>query len=265
MGDAELDFGKFDSKSARYKRRIIVFYDILGWRNKIKWAGSRFDRLTFLRDIVSLFNTTSVGINQHPKRISNMTTFSDNVVISQDVGCDTDYFLFKIAYAQFSAAERGFWLRGGITVGDIIHDENVVFGPGLNRAYELESREAVYPRIILDPQHLEILTIDADLIGTENGITSLDPYSVRFFKKQENLMGKKWLDFYREMTFFLNPTPELIAIGKMRNIVEILDEELKSVVGEKEREKLSWLSKHIQSSLANSRPYEEVLRTMLPT
>jgi len=44
----------------------------------------------------------------------------------------------------------GILIRGGITIGKIIHTETgIVFGQGLIDAYQLESRAAKYPRIIL--------------------------------------------------------------------------------------------------------------------
>jgi hypothetical protein len=46
-------------------------------------------------------------------------------------------------------------LRGGICVGDISMDpdprsDEIVFGPAMVRAYELERDAAVYPRIVID-------------------------------------------------------------------------------------------------------------------
>ncbi len=41
-------------------------------------------------------------------------------------------------------------LRGAITYGKIVHNNQMIFGPALVRAYELESKKAVYPRVIID-------------------------------------------------------------------------------------------------------------------
>ena len=37
--------------------------------------------------------------------------------------------------------------RGGVAIGDIYHDDEAVFGPGLVRAYDIESNVAKFPRI----------------------------------------------------------------------------------------------------------------------
>jgi hypothetical protein len=42
-----------------------------------------------------------------------------------------------------------FFVRGGLTV-DLFHiREGLIFGPALVEAYELESRHAVHPRVVL--------------------------------------------------------------------------------------------------------------------
>lgn len=40
-------------------------------------------------------------------------------------------------------------MRGAITIGGLHHDDDIVFGLGVNEAYRLESTVARYPRIIL--------------------------------------------------------------------------------------------------------------------
>jgi hypothetical protein len=83
---------------------------------------------------------------------TRITTFSDNAVISEPVeGPNFHLLLFGLGYMQVIASWSGLLIRGAVTIGDIVHDDSIVFGPALNRAYELESQQAIYPRIILDP------------------------------------------------------------------------------------------------------------------
>ena len=39
--------------------------------------------------------------------------------------------------------------RGAVTYGKLIHTKEMIFGPALVQAYETESKAALYPRIIL--------------------------------------------------------------------------------------------------------------------
>lgn len=70
----------------------------------------------------------------------------------------------------------GFWLRGAVTIGLLHHDEDIVFGPALNRAYELESRHAIFPRIILDPACAELFETGDELIGFDQEFSFIDPF-----------------------------------------------------------------------------------------
>ena len=45
--------------------------------------------------------------------------------------------------------------RGGVAIGDIYHDDEAVFGPGLVRAYDIESNVAKFPRIVVDHEVLD--------------------------------------------------------------------------------------------------------------
>lgn len=46
--------------------------------------------------------------------------------------------------------QYGILFRGGITYGKVVHTDKMLFGPAMNKAYSLESKTAVYPRIIID-------------------------------------------------------------------------------------------------------------------
>ncbi|GAB4212808.1 MAG: hypothetical protein OHK0013_35990 [Sandaracinaceae bacterium] len=65
------------------------------------------------------------------------------------------YELLALVHMQGELAPQGVLIRGAITHGDVFTDGSTVFGPALVRAYELESGNAVYPRIIVDPELLQ--------------------------------------------------------------------------------------------------------------
>lgn len=44
---------------------------------------------------------------------------------------------------------NGFPMRGGISLGEIHHQQDLAFGPAFINAYDLESRSAIYPRIVI--------------------------------------------------------------------------------------------------------------------
>jgi len=137
LDEAKLaDFGRNPS----HERRLVVFYDILGWRSEIEDAGADPKRIGKLRRLI--LSHTRV-LRMPIKAVVNVSTFSDNIVISTPVAeGNIPYFLQSMAVMQLMTTSLHFLLRGGISMGDIYHDEEVVFGPALNRAYELESKVA---------------------------------------------------------------------------------------------------------------------------
>ena len=45
---------------------------------------------------------------------------------------------------------KGFFTRGGVSMGSYYADNNIIFSKGLVNAYLLESKKANYPRVLVD-------------------------------------------------------------------------------------------------------------------
>lgn len=138
----------------QYERRVVCFFDILGWKEHIKRAGSNPEAIAKLAELPKIFGGGQVqGMNNNERRL---TSFSDCVVVSclESEVCMSN-FIVGLSKIFLGAAYHGFFLRAGVTVGDIYHDETTVFGPALNRAHELESTGDL-PRIILDERVPEL-------------------------------------------------------------------------------------------------------------
>ena len=56
-----------------------------------------------------------------------------------------------------------FLVRGGLAVGGAHHDENFVYGLAVNRAYEIESKDAVFPMTLVSNE----VIADAKAYGTQ--------------------------------------------------------------------------------------------------
>lgn len=59
--------------------------------------------------------------------------------------------------------EEGIVVRGGITVGNVVKSHGQLFGPGVIDAYQLESKAAKYPRIVVDQKVLNELATNDQL------------------------------------------------------------------------------------------------------
>ena len=171
-------------RNAAYERKVVIFYDVLGWRNHIKAARDNETAIGDLRRLVLRYSR-SLPLRTHLNL--RVSTFSDNVVISQDVSETTPPLLITlIAFLQIAGGLSGFLLRGGVTIGQIIHDQECVFGPALNRAYELEKHCAKYPRIVLDRKAADELGNLGDLPVLEDGVLFLDPFRTGFVHHMQN-------------------------------------------------------------------------------
>ncbi len=166
-----------------YQEKLVAFFDIVGWKNRIEWAGDDPERLFRLRLILRLFGLFSGGSDVTPvDETAQMSSFSDSVVVSRSADPDfLPHFLRGLGSLQVGCATLGFFVRGGVTVGKIIHEPEAVFGPALNRAYELESKKAKVPRIVFDP---EIAMFQGDLahVVEEDDVRFLDPFTEDFIQ-----------------------------------------------------------------------------------
>jgi hypothetical protein len=168
-----------------YERRLVGFADVLGWREHIIETLENPGRLNFLKGIVESWAyqaRSDYSVGYGGLRVSS---FSDNVVYSQEV-LNPMTLLARMATMQLAAAGGGFWMRGGVTIGKIIHTKDCVFGPALNRAYEIEDTVAVYPRIVIDHNVIEECGSIVDFVVNEDGTYFLDPFTASYLQSMRN-------------------------------------------------------------------------------
>jgi len=146
--------------SLKYEVRLVAFVDILGWTDAIKAALG--DPLRTQKLGLAL-NTIRNQTQQSEWMVKNggndgwpgdlqVTHFSDCLTISTRAdNTGKSHLVSTLGFLSMALLHQGFLLRGGITIGELYHRESMVFGPALLKAYELESRCSVYPRVILDP------------------------------------------------------------------------------------------------------------------
>ncbi len=165
---------------ANYENRLVAFFDVLGWRNEIERAGSDSRRIGRLYAITKIFESAvATTPSQFPS--VQVTSFSDCVVVSVPYDPTVvQQWIEALGRIQISLALLGFWIRGAVTVGELIHDSISVFGPALNRAYELETRYAIFPRILVDEK---VSWETLGLIDLEGGLRFIDPFKIELLKR----------------------------------------------------------------------------------
>lgn len=155
------EFYKFlEAEEKKFDDYIIGYIDFLGIKEKMK-KDSSFESLQILKFLLSRTKATACYIS-NINIINNfeIKIFSDNIVIAQKVNEErlSDQIISivnLIGSIQFHALMQfDFWLRGGITIGELFIDDTVVWGMGLIEAYNMENNLANYPRVILSDKIL---------------------------------------------------------------------------------------------------------------
>jgi len=155
-----------------YRRSIVTFIDILGFRALV---GSRpADEIGRILTILGEVSAGEVrGNGDHPAGLTRAIMFSDSVVrvCPIDSG-DRQGALFgelqALSIVQAQLAEQGVFLRGGLTVGDVYLQGDLIFGPAMVRAYELENSYAIFPRIVVDPAVITAYAEEPAMQGDDN-------------------------------------------------------------------------------------------------
>ncbi|MEN9659411.1 MAG: hypothetical protein RL571_2876 [Pseudomonadota bacterium] len=155
-----------------YEERFVVFLDLLGFKNEIFQSENDADKFKKIYDFLTRYSSESharevfKGIKTYSEEISydqsikdlaemypySFTQCSDSFVFSVNISESQSFTLLLLLIGQFiyDALEVGFLVRGGLAFGRMIHIENgPMFGPAFNEAYNIESKQAGYPRVLL--------------------------------------------------------------------------------------------------------------------
>lgn len=146
-------------KEAQYENRIVIFIDILGFKQVVEDSVKDEDNsITKIKNALTYIKRV-MGSKVNNFESLHVTQFSDSVFISflcEDVGCSLT-MLERICYLQRDLLKRGFLCRGGISYGKAVHTESYLFGPAVNKAYRIESDMAIFPRVVVDVDAFEPL------------------------------------------------------------------------------------------------------------
>lgn len=225
-----------------YQDRVIVFIDILGFKEIIdSTVGSdgKQDRKK-VKEIKHLLSLPGDMLKDHPGVVKSkvVSRFSDSIIISFKYSEPSQVFytILDVLHLHIEFLNLGYLIRGGITHGKLHHSKKMIFGPGLVRAYEFESQQAKFPRVIIDSKVFEIGVKNAveghsDDIELEHlmNVTRKDDDGMFYVEYLENAFSE--IDD-AEFRFPL-------YIQKMRQVIEVgLKHSKPSVV-----EKYEWLRK----------------------
>lgn len=149
-------------KDAEYEDKVVAFIDIMGMKQLIINSQKPND--------LSMYTAITTTWKNCPfAKEFKIISFSDCMYIIADKDKINDLFWLLAHFSHcmlFDDSEKPMdiqnnictdiqpnhchKIRGGITFGKVYTFDTAVFGKAAIRAYSLESKEAVYPRILID-------------------------------------------------------------------------------------------------------------------
>jgi hypothetical protein len=145
-------YGLIEPFALAYEDRLVAFLDLLGFSKMV--LERRDEDVEFVVNLIpDMLRTHRSNVLRDDLQI---TTISDSIVVS--VKAEPDEYLkdlFNICVIvgrlQHELAVNGYYMRGGISVGKLVHDSrrNLVVGPAYIDAYLLEKKQCVVPRVVI--------------------------------------------------------------------------------------------------------------------
>lgn len=128
-----------------------------------------------LEQALSVFDTVN-------NAIYGVQAISDTIILTCNSHDKFIEFLSLIKKIFISFLERGLFIRGGIAYSKHFQSGRITYSHAVARAYEIESKEAIYPRIVIDKNILEMYKtgnglpdiFNKNLILKKNGINYLN-------------------------------------------------------------------------------------------
>lgn len=235
--------------------------DILGFSARIRASYKDGTADELLRQFHAIFEKR---INQLESDVHEsllyFKSFSDNVLLahpcfSHDMESEFGFILWSISEFQLEMALQGFFIRGGLSVGNLFVDDNSVYGEALIDAYELESKVAVNPIVVLCNQTMKL--VDQHLGYYQAGSAP------QLRDVLVNADGRYFINYLSECIFDTDGGMEL-HVSSLRKHKEQIEHALSLYAGQPAVfAKFSWLSayhNHFCESVSSYPGYSDMLR-----
>lgn len=222
-----------DSYDRTTEKYVVAYLDILGVTARIKQPDADMLSMNKLHNLYTFSMNLTREIAIEGNKDILFKIFSDNIMIAKKTTVETlrddIYCVLSCAghFQELAASDSVGWLlRGGITIGDLFVDDVMVWGKALLRAYELEDRIAIYPRVIIDDTVIQNISEADKACG---------------FIRYDN-----------DGFVFLNYLHDCHFVGEMlMNGFELMKKEAGSMPNDKVLQKLLWHKNFVNKELDN--------------
>ena len=176
---------------------VVGLLDILGTKEKLKNATSELRFINSLNRnylFLDFLKTSGMG-NFIIQDNVIIRIYSDNIIFAQKSTCaSAPFFDFNIirlymAFFQLYLLSSGLFSRGFITQGKLFINDSFIIGSALVKVHEAEKEIAKYPRVVIDPQLMQLLP---DQIHQY-------PFPPDPLLKKDRIDGYYFLNYYQTM------------------------------------------------------------------
>ncbi|MGY6277414.1 hypothetical protein [Methylomonas sp. MgM2] len=136
----------------------VALIDVLAYRSRLesdKKMG-QFKLKDDLEGALSVFDVVS------PERFG-VQAISDTIILSCDNHNDFLEFLILIKRVFLAFLDKGLFIRGGVSYSKHFHSGRLTYSHAVARAYEIENKIAIYPRIVIDSNIIEMYSSSTSL------------------------------------------------------------------------------------------------------
>jgi len=228
------------NENLKYEKRIIAFIDILGFSELIKESEKNPATLEKIYEVIDYFknwekpeswNLKTIEIEEDAQKkglanfdLSNKSTctcFSDSIIVSikisdGDINAILSTLIANISYIGSYIIQKGILFRGAITIGNIIHKDNgIILGQGFIDAYNLESKLATFPRIVVSDKLIKELNYPLE--AKKNRY----PYHQYLTRDKDGCIGFNQLKYFEVVQSWTEMKEAILkdALDKTRKVI----------------------------------------------
>jgi len=227
--NAERKKARARANAASYEPSIVSFIDVLGFRALLSSRSPGE-----IRDIILKLREFAAPDEMPARRMKDVRlmsrAFSDSVSdavvrvrVFETQYSDGAFFheLLDLLHIQIQCIGSGVLIRAGVAIGDAhvgLNGKGPVFGPAMVRAVEIETEEAIFPRIVIDEAAYQRFLTDTRLHKEGHDAEEEKGYVDRLLRVGED--GTRFIDYlaasesefddFGEYVTFLDAHAELV-------------------------------------------------------
>jgi hypothetical protein len=136
----------------------VALIDVLGYRQLLER-----DRKSGKLDFKDKLTNALAVLDQFDRSIIKVQAISDTIIITCSEHRNLLEFLEALRKTFVAFLREGLFIRGGVAYSKHFQSNHLTYSHAIARAYELEQNQAIYPRIVIDQNIIEMYKVGSEL------------------------------------------------------------------------------------------------------